>query len=122
MTTDVDTEDFHTLNSWYQEASNRLENAELVLLVYHHLVVLFDADEIRTRQAEAGVMHDKEYAIVEKARPKDTAKTIYRWNHIADQIWYKMTKDQREVWVRSWFKEGYPPGLSVVANLYETGP
>jgi hypothetical protein len=93
---------------WYDEACDRAEYAEFVLLVYHHLVCLFDADEVRGRElAKKPVPYDSRPYDAPVATPWytapgmrcDTSGTAYRHNHISQKEWDILTPRHRSSFI-----------------------
>lgn len=94
-------------------------NAEFTLLCYHQLICLADADEsdtvmvwgvpvprepmeeLRDLGLKQGYQEfTPQYAPVSPAdnRPADTDKTLYRWNHVSDQMWVNWGFTARRLW------------------------
>lgn len=98
----------------YNDACDRAEYAEFVLLVYHHLVCLFDADEVREKYPMApplATQWGSPAQLPSKGERPDTEKTLYRHNHIDLYLWEKMNYSERRAWV---VKKAMDTGKSVV--------
>lgn len=72
---------------------NRAEQAEFVLLAYHHLITLQDVDDLRAGEYQPPAKASLVYPPNE-LRP-DTEKTAYLHNHVPRQELLRMTPLQK---------------------------
>lgn len=70
-----------------------------VLLIYHHLNVLYEADLVREPPLNQIRNQNPQQDSDWWSKRPDTDKTIYRHNHLKDAEWNSMNETTRRLWV-----------------------